>query len=489
MVSAVCLLRHSEGAVLDRFVQLLVDLCESDSRYTLCEEHVALVVEYLRGASPEDRAWAVYLLWGRRLRRQCSTKTMLDCLEWPSWMIEACVAHTRDELGTCAHLVGKASNSKIALSDLLTRSFDLEPGWVDVGNELTVQATLFYFQFLTGRFVTPVARQSVAEALGDCWNCSSHAVQQALVGEWERESVAVAPTISATGGPWAFCALRPTQLGESAPIGEHRFVMSDGIRVQAVRCEKSVWLWTAAGALLNDVLPTVVSDLEVLPTGTRLDGHVVARAADGWSDRPSLEACIRTHRMNKSHSVEFVGDDVIEYDAVDLRPASCGQRWDQLVELCTLHGLAMASVPKGRVAFVSKRIDGPYAVGGQVVLRPPLIVRAMLQSAKRSETNAGYASFTFAMEKLGELVPIATVDASACDAAALAEVVEAQQAERFGPVRTVKPGLVYRLSIGWAYLSARRKGGYETRSVQVIGSTVDPVGNADELVKALVRVQ
>ena len=217
---------------------------------------------------------------------------------------------------------------------------------------------------------------------------------------------------------------------------------------------------------------------------------MVARLADSWSDRPTLEACIRTHRINKSLSPEFVVDDVMEYDGVDLRTASCVQRWAQLTGLCADHGLGMASAPKGQVTFVSKRLDEPYGVGGQVVLRPPLHVRAMLQSATRSDASlAGYASFTFAMVKLGELVPVATVDAATCDAAALAEVVEEQQAERFGPVRTVKPGTVYRLNIGLAYLSARRKGGYETRSVHVLGRTDDPVGNADELVEALVRLQ
>ncbi len=165
---------------MDRFVQLLADLSQRDARHVRCYEHVRLIVEYLKGTKLDDRTWAIYLLWGHRPRRQCSTKEILAGLsEWPEWMIDACVTHTRDSLGTCAHLVARARFSSVERSTLLARSFDVEsPAWIEVGNQLTVRAVHFYLQFLTGTFVAPVYRVTVAEALGEYWNCSPFAVQQ-----------------------------------------------------------------------------------------------------------------------------------------------------------------------------------------------------------------------------------------------------------------------------------------------------------------------
>lgn len=480
---------------MDRFARLVDELAECDNG---TGQQLALLDEYLISAPAADRAWAIYLLWGQRPSRKCTAKALVMALHsfapWPPWIIDACVRHTGDRLGTCAYLVAASDRSRIALAELMAMDFDVnESSWLAIGPLLSVPAAHVYFQLLTGTFISPAARLSMAEALANFWRCPSYAVQQALVGRWSADRLEAPPSLTTEGAPGALCRLVETSnpmQGCNEEWGMAAF--NDGVRVQVVRSDAAVWVWSADGLLLNDAVPEIVVRLEQLPTGAHIDGYLVAITSDGYSDRLSLErrlSCL-PGRSTAIERVEFVMRDVLYADGMDVRTRAFRARLRYIERWCACSGLPMAqwSRPTDRsTASILMRMGASYEEGGFLVSRRPIVVRAMLYSAKRAEEHAGYESFTFAMLRQGVLVPIATVHDGLIE---LEQQVNMHKTERFGPVQMIEPGALYRLSIGDAYRSSRRKSGFECRSVEILGAVeMDAsVGAVHDLTAALHEV-
>jgi len=126
----------------------------------------------------------------------------------------------------------------------------------------------------------------------------------------------------------------------------------------------------------------------------------------------------------------------------------------------------------GTEGLMLKRLDSAYGVG-----RPkgiwwkwkvdPLTVDAVLVYAQKGNGKRAslFTDYTFALWKEGELVPFAKAYSGLTDAE-IREVdayIRRNTLERFGPVRTVKPELVFELGFEGIQRSARHKSGIAVR--------------------------
>ncbi len=109
-------------------------------------------------------------------------------------------------------------------------------------------------------------------------------------------------------------------------------------------------------------------------------------------------------------------------------------------------------------------------------------VVAVLLYAQRGEgpRSTHYCDFTFALWHGSELVPIAKVsaDAEGADVAELDRWVRRNAVERFGPVRQLKPELVFELAFDGVEASGRRKAGLVLRAPRILRWLRD--GRAEE---------
>ena len=148
----------------------------------------------------------------------------------------------------------------------------------------------------------------------------------------------------------------------------------------------------------------------------------------------------------------------------------------------TVGAVQTAVVARG--GDVLARTSGrPFGAGGWMLSRPPTEVAAALYSRRVSSEVP--PTYTFAMEQEGALVPIVSLCPSETWAEALACAAESGTGERHGPVQMLQGERAYRLAVGVAYPSPRRKCGYECRRVEIVEEVeYDSIGTASALSQA-----
>jgi DNA ligase-1 len=206
-----------------------------------------------------------------------------------------------------------------------------------------------------------------------------------------------------------------------------------------------------------------------------------------------------------------MGYDILEYDGKDLRGESQEYRRNLLEQLSSsihlpvfrvsplvdfstwndLRDLHKESRERGAEGFMIKRKAATYQVGRRKGdwwkwKVDPLSVDAVLiyaqkGSGRRSEL---YTDYTFAVWDDGKLIPFAKAYSGLTDVE-IKEVdrfIRQNTVEKFGPVRTVKPQLVFEIGFEGINKSTRHKSGIAVRFPRMLRYRKDkPVTEADTL--------
>jgi DNA ligase-1 len=141
-----------------------------------------------------------------------------------------------------------------------------------------------------------------------------------------------------------------------------------------------------------------------------------------------------------------------------------------------------------------KRLDSEYGVGRprgvwwKWKIEPYTLDAVLIYAQKGSGKRASlYTDYTFGIWKDGELVPFAKAYSGLTDEE-IKEVdsfVRRNTLERFGPVRVVKPELVFELGFEGLQRSARHKSGIAVRFPRMLRMRKDkPAGEADTVESA-----
>jgi DNA ligase-1 len=149
-----------------------------------------------------------------------------------------------------------------------------------------------------------------------------------------------------------------------------------------------------------------------------------------------------------------------------LSPAVHAEDWDEVLQA---HRDARARAAEG---LMLKRLDAPYGVGRRKGgwwkwKVEPFTIDAVLIYAQRGHGRRAslYTDYTFGVWKDGELVPFAKAYSGLTDAEIrkVDAFVRRNTLQRFGPVRTVKPELVFELAFEGIQRSPRHKSGVAVR--------------------------
>jgi DNA ligase-1 len=250
---------------------------------------------------------------------------------------------------------------------------------------------------------------------------------------------------------------------------------------------------------VTDVYPEIEAIAAALPSGTVLDGEILT-----WQDDKPLSFALLQQRIGrkkvdakvlKTAPVILMAYDLLEWQGEDLRPQPLTARRARLAELAAALPNAPAlrlspivevagwqeaaqlreeSRARGAEGFMLKRRDAPYGVGRKKGdwwkwKVDPYSVDAVLTYAQPGHgKRAGlFTDYTFGLwnSATGELNTIAKAYSGLTDAE-IAEVdafVRRNTTERFGPVRGVKPELVFELGFEGIQRSTRHKAGYAVR--------------------------
>jgi len=525
---------------MKRFARLYSALDET----TRTNAKVAVLVDYFNTAPAEDAIWAISLLMGRKPRQAVPAPRLR---QWaaaeagiPDWLFDACYDVVGDLAETIALLLptraaaaGRPLHAWVEQDLLPLRALPEElqrERVLSAWRAMDRSQRFVWNKLITGAFRVGVSRKLVTRALSRFSGLPEAALAHRLMGAWTPEPPFYRRLFSSETGdadisrPYPFflatpLAGVPEDLGPAAEWqAEWKW---DGIRAQMIRRRGQTFIWSRGEELVTDRFPEIAAAARALPDGTVLDGEILA-----WRDGRPLDFAALQRRIGRKRLDPGVLQDVpvllMAYDlpecrGEDIRGRELAWRAAALAELivqaadprlttsptlpaagwaelATLRGEARA---RGAEGLMLKRRSSPYRIG-----RPrgdwwkwkvdPLSVDAVLTYAQRGHgKRAGLCTdYTFSVWDGGRLVPFAKAYSGLTDAEIREadRFIRANTTERFGPVRAVKPELVFEIAFEGIRRSARHRSGVAVRFPRIARRRTDKTAaDADTLdaVKAL----
>lgn len=482
---------------------------------------IALLEKYFRTAPAADAAWVLHFLIGRRPRRAVNGRKLA---EWaaqeaaiPDWLF----GESYDAVGDIAETITLLLPETDAESDrplhqwVEERLLPLQAlpeheqcnAIVQAWQELSRPQRFIWNKLITGGFRVGVSQKLVERALAAASGIDAAALAHRLMGQWEptaqfyEELLHPATEDTDISRPYPFFLAYPIETDPATELGDlAQWQVEwkwDGIRAQLVRRQGESFLWTRGEELVTDRYPEVIAVAEALPDGTVLDGELLP-----WKEGKVLPFAQLQRRIGRKSvgkkmltdvPVVFLCYDLIEVNGADWREQPLHERRRRLGELIasldstTILLSPVATAPSWAAlatlraesrermveGFMLKRVDSPYRVGRQrgdwwKWKVEPYTVDAVLINAQRGSGKRAslYTDYTFGVwDEDGNLVPFAKAYSGLTDEEIrqVDRFVRANTKERFGPVRTVTPALVFELAFEAIQRSNRHKSGIAVR--------------------------
>ena len=445
-------------------------LYEALDRTTSTNEKVAALAAYFAAAPPEDAAWAVWFLTGRRLKRFLPGRLLAG---WamaeagiPDWLFEECYAGVGDLAETIALVLdGRGPGEpapEVPLSYWMTERLlplralppeeqqEAVTGW---WRGLPRWETFVLDKLLTGELRVGVAQTLVERALAQVAGVPQPVLAHRLMGTWEPTAAFFANLLTPgeeeedSSRPYPFYLASPLEGGIEAlaSLGSRSEWLAewkwDGIRAQILRRGGAVHLWSRGEELITERFPELARGAQaLLPDGTVLDGEILA-----WRDGRPLPFAVLQRRIGRKRLTEkvlaeapavFLAFDLLELAGRDLRETPLAERRRALEKMLaegrpflltspavgtpeetTWEDLAQSreeARERGVEGVMLKRLASPYRTGRKrgdwwKWKIDPFTLDAVLvyaQSGHGRRANL-LTDYTFAVWSGDELVPIA----------------------------------------------------------------------------------
>jgi len=520
---------------MQRFAELYDTIDQSNATTT----KVAALVAYFRVAPPADAAWTVSFLLGRRPKRLVKTADLrtwsAQAAETPEWLFEECYAQVGDLAETISLLVpdtGHADSRSLAWwveSQLLplggmpadAQRAALLLAW----SQLSGTARFVFNKLITGSFRVGVSDGLVVRALSQVSGVAAETIAHRLMGKWQASDAWYERLVNSETAdsdwsrPYPFFLAHPltADVHTLGDVSDWQVEWKwDGIRAQLVRRNGKTFLWSRGEELLDGRFPEIEAAAEWLPDGTVVDGELLA-----WRNHAPLPFSELQRRINRKVVGKKLLTDVpchlllydcLEFDGVDVRTQSLHDRRTLLERVVhalpsgaciglspvigasswphvlTARDAARTAVAEG---LMLKRRTSPYGVGRKTGdwykwKVTPLTIDAVLVYAQAGHgKRAGlFTDYTFAVWDGATLVPIAKAYSGLTDIEIrdVDAFVRRNTIEKFGPVRTVKPELVFELAFEGIQRSTRHKSGIAVRFPRIARRRTDKsAAEADSL--------
>lgn len=529
--------RYNSG--MERFTTLYDEL---DST-TRTNEKVAALVRYFLEATAEDAIWSLYFFTGRRLPRSVNSTQLrqwaTEVSGYPLWLLEECYDAVGDQSETIALLLPEPLESKPpGLAQFIQERILPMKKWHEerrrqvieqTWKELSSRQRFLFHKLMGGSFRVGVARTLVVRALAQVAGIAPAVMSYRIMGEWEPTAAsyqrlmqpesAEDTSADANSRPYPFFLASPltdplNSLG--SPSDWQIEWKWDGIRAQLIRRKDDILIWSRGEELITDRFPEIVRAADVaIPDGTVLDGELLAWLGNEPLPFAQLQRRIGlkkvTPRIMNEVPIVFMAYDLLEWQGIDQRQQPLSTRrslleaWHQSqdrerLKLSPVHAIetwpaANELLSKSREHFTEglmlKRKASVYGVSRtrgdwwKWKIEPfhmdAVLVYAQSGSGKRASL---FTDYTFAVWHEGELVPVAKAYSGLTndEIKKVDQFIRANTTERFGPVRVVKPELVFELAFEGIQASPRHKSGVAVRFPRMSRWRTDkPASEADTL--------
>ena len=519
---------------MKRFAQLYTELDQTTRTTT----KVQALIAYFRAAAPQDAVWAVGFLMGRKPRRSVPSPRLR---RWaaeeagiPGWLFEACYEVVGDLAETITLLLPPGSGDdhrplKVWVEQQLLPLRELpedrqRENVIAAWRELDPTQRLVWNKLVTGGFRVGVSQKLVIRAIARIGGIDEAVIAHRLMGNWDPEPAFWDRLLSLQTDDADFSRPYPFFLAYSLGAGLEELGATaewqaewkwDGIRAQVIRRRDQVFIWSRGEELVTGKFPEIRAAARNLPDGSVLDGEILA-----WKEGRPLDFTALQRRIVRKHltpgvlksvPVALMAYDLLELDGADVRGRELAWRTAALEDLlCRLGDPRLLTSPKvsaaswselarirddarrhGVEGLMLKRRCSPYRVGRRrgdwwKWKVDPLSVDAVLTYAQRGHGKRSglYTDYTFSVWDGDRLVPFAKAYSGLTDLE-IREVdrfIRRNTVERFGPVHSVKPELVFEIAFENIRRSPRHRSGIAVRFPRIARWRTDKtVAEADRI--------
>lgn len=433
------------------------------------------------------------------------------------------------------------------LNDLSTRTDEeKKEGIINAWHELGTAERFVFNKLMSATFRIGVSQGVVVNALAKIYNVDAQVITHRIIGKWDpftanfEELLAGENIDTDVSKPYPFYLAYPLEEGFES-LGDVKDWQAewkwDGIRGQIIKRKGEIFVWSRGEELITEKFPEYQQLLDYLPDGTAIDGEVICFNNNGPMPFSILQTRIGRKNVSKKilddAPVVFLAYDIIEYSGEDIRSKTQAERrmmlenlvdevrlkyadkhevkfekpfvlqlsplvevetWD---ELTSKREMSRDMLSEG---IMLKRKDSIYQTGRKrgdwwKWKVEPLSIDCVLVAAQKGSGRRSslYTDYTFAVrDNDGKLITFAKAYSGLTDKefAQVDNFVKRNILEKFGPVRTVKPQLVFELGFEGIAASSRHKSGVAVRFPRMLrwrkDKPVEEINTLDDL-KALLQ--
>jgi len=391
--------------------------------------------------------------------------------------------------------------------DLVKKDFIL-----DCWSHMNKDERFVFNKLITGGFRIGVSQKMIVNALARTTSTPASIIAHRISGNWDPSTISFDSLLSEAGAgsdisrPYPFYLAyaledEPSTLGNPGDWqAEWKW---DGIRGELIKRDNQLFVWSRGEELMTERLPEYQAFHQNLPDGVVLDGEII-----GLTHRPDLPEKFRplpfavlqtrigrknvTKKQLTEAPVGFIAYDLLEYEGEDWRERPLKERRAQLEQIVNkidhplmhlspvipfsaweaLTAARETSRELGSEGVMLKKKDSTYQVGRKrgdwwKWKIDPLVIDAVMVYAQKGHGRRSnlYTDYTFAVKDGDKLLTFTKAYSGLTDKE-LAEVdafVKKNSLEKFGPVRTVRPELVFEIAFEGIAASSRHKSGVALR--------------------------
>ncbi len=508
---------------------------------------IEALIAYFDTASDKDKLWCIAIFTGKRPPRPVKSSWMKHwcaaLVELPEWLFLECYSTVGDLGETLVLLLPEPTHQiDLSLSDWMTAIIDLKSKTeaekkafvMHAWSGLQLQERLIFNKLIGGSFRIGVSKKTLVNALAKRSGIDANQLMHSIIGHWDVHALTFEALLEGqhinydNSKPYPFClayALEKPLLELGAPDAWQVEYKWDGIRGQIVKRHGEIYIWSRGEELVTQQFPELVKALTDFKDDFVIDGEILALKNNSVLLFNDLQK-----RLNRKHvskqlleavPVGFYAYDILEYNAQDLRTMALEKRRGYLETLFAsstlseclkippvlrfktweaLHSIRDGARRLNAEGLMLKQKESSYHVGRKKgdwwkwKIAPLTIDAVMIYAQKGSgRRSSKYTDYTFAVKKDDGLVIIAKAYSGLTDKeiSEVSKFVTKNAIEKFGPVRTVKPELVFEIAFEGIALSKRHKSGVALRFPRIkrwrrdkTVEDIDTIATVKRLIKA-----
>ncbi len=501
-------------------LKLFAQLVQVLGTSTKTTDKLEALVNYFANANEKDKVWVIALFSGRKPKRAVNSTQLatwsVEVAGLPGWLFGESYHTVGDLAETISLLLPEGAGNdaddkplhfyleefrRIEKQDEAIRKQFILDCWKTMDRN----QQFVFNKLITGAFRIGVSQKMMVNALAKFTSLEPSVIAHRISGQWDPSTTTLldlldeSPAIIDYSKPYPFYLAyaldaEPATLGDP---GEWQVEWKwDGIRGQMIKRNNELFVWSRGEDLMTEKFPEYQLLKDLLPDNIVLDGEIIPSREGKPLPFALLQTRIGRKNITKKQLQEvpitFFAYDLLEYDGEDWRNRPLSERrakletiiqplnsntlllseivpftdWERLKEQ------RLTSRDQCAEGFMIKRKSSAYQVGRKVgdwwkwKIDPLTIDAVMIYAEKGAGRRSNlYTAYTFAVRDGEKLVAFTRAYSGLTDKEfnEVDAFVKRNAIEKFGPVRTVKPELVFEIAFEGIAASNRHKSGVALR--------------------------